>query len=444
MKRFTLYAQPAKLEPYLDRSALEEGLYEEVEAGGGAVAFTDAGRRAWEVLSSIYQGVEVEYGDARGALEWSLALHSSRVSIRLTATPYSFISRVFGSGGARGLFLTIELEGKEDSVSRFIWKLMKAAGRDLWEIADWDRFSAHTGVTRAQVVKGWKRFRRFELEHEAAKDGAAAEKKEEGKVEVGGTVAATGSDLLLRVNVKNSTSRPISDLVIKVEYDRDALRTDKAAQELSVLRPYQSSSLIDFLLTPLREFEGTVGAAVEFTEEREERPRPDKVVKKRVRRRVRIEPLPVSMRHPLIEPHPLDDGGWKSEMAVLRRMERSGVRGPVPAQEFFESLLEKTRDWPFHRLDPLIEQHGAAFRGHLRYSAAVKERGERYGLTISVTGDRSGSKADRVFHAAAPDGLLNLYWAVDSLQKGSGLVPAAPRPALSPASPSPGSTSGDG
>jgi hypothetical protein len=158
-----VFAQPSKSKPVLRVKDIKKGIYKERFFGN--INFTDVGKAAWKTALSLDKNATIRPAMEKiNPVEWDILLSAGDLWILLEAWYYKGFW-----DSAKNIVISIEFQGDDESVSKFVRKFVKMLGRNPWEIRDWESFKKNFNLTRLDVEAQWRYYLDYGKDKKAEK-----------------------------------------------------------------------------------------------------------------------------------------------------------------------------------------------------------------------------------------------------------------------------------
>ena len=155
MPKITLFAQPADFEPVLK---LERDIYPAYSAldEGKGVHLNDVGKAAWVTALKLFPRVSLrlESYETPG-YEWAITLLAPSMTITMKSVA-TRKNAVLPLRSPRNSVVAMELRAGQLASVQFAQRFVEQLGRDPWDLAEQEDFTAASGVSISDVVAEWR------------------------------------------------------------------------------------------------------------------------------------------------------------------------------------------------------------------------------------------------------------------------------------------------
>jgi hypothetical protein len=155
MVKKIFYARARADKPYIMIHTLKKGQYKEVVFYNlrSFIRFTDIGETIWEIIKNMGYDPVIElvrYSMIEEDKSWTIFMYCQGLGVLVRSQRYNH----FGIY-PRPFYLTIEMEGEEETIKGFVKKMVKDMDYEPWEELDWKSLKKKTDVDKEEVISAW-------------------------------------------------------------------------------------------------------------------------------------------------------------------------------------------------------------------------------------------------------------------------------------------------
>ncbi len=155
MVKKIFYASAEDDKPYVRINSLKQGKYHEVYYYSlrTFIRFTDIGKLLWENMKNMGYDPVIELVKTSMMEEdkgWTVFMFCQGLGILVKSQRYNHFGKY-----PKSFFLTIEMEGEEQTIRGFVKKTVNDMGYKPWGELDWDSLKKKTDLDRKDAIKTW-------------------------------------------------------------------------------------------------------------------------------------------------------------------------------------------------------------------------------------------------------------------------------------------------
>ncbi|MEW5761339.1 MAG: hypothetical protein AB1779_11305 [Candidatus Thermoplasmatota archaeon] len=365
MKKIVLYASPREKKPYLDTGKIKRGEYEESPFKFGNFPFTDFGISTWNAMKEVYKAVDMDI--EKSFFGWRVTMCTPKLSVKLHYKKYSIFSSV--------IYIKMEVEGEKYVINRFIWRLIKAYGKEPWKGLDWEKLRKK-GIKKEKVIDAWKKYIKYVKEEKKVKKKKV--KKEGPDFVAEPKIVYEDRAVVYKLHLKNNSRNPYKNLNIKFELDDEFFSIEKKEENLQILKPHDFIVLLNRLIPKKEAINKKIWCKISYTKE-------DREIT------VESDKLEINIKYPEISSKDIDKEMWKKIASGSIFLDEKGKILQTSASEFHQNILEEVKNWEFSIVDVSVDRRGKEYNGNvLLYGEDEEKNG--YCLSISAIGDNISAR----------------------------------------------------
>lgn len=145
----TLFAQPTKDEPLLNKKTLRKG---EIKESWNGFYFTNIGEIILNEAKRELNSPIIKLINEREDDEWDINISSDDVEINMYFYKYKGVM-----SGAKNSYIQMDFDGNINTIRSIRKGILSIEGETIYNMCDWDKFTKVTGITKDEVEDAWKK-----------------------------------------------------------------------------------------------------------------------------------------------------------------------------------------------------------------------------------------------------------------------------------------------
>jgi hypothetical protein len=156
-EEYTLYAEPAA-DMVISSRKLKKGIYYPVTTG--LFCITDLGDLIWRISKRMDSNSKIEIINQPfllfgSAVIWQISIINKYCNIKIESKVYNSIS-LKGGADPKNRALIISIKGDKKKITQIISEVNKLSLKPPYEFSNWKKFTNKYGVSKEEVIQGWK------------------------------------------------------------------------------------------------------------------------------------------------------------------------------------------------------------------------------------------------------------------------------------------------